>query len=391
MGAQVVDYRVSTLVVLCKDCGNDVGLYPARHKCTPVDRPPMPPLQYNAGNTSSPLSSSTTTTESSSPAVTRWASRRGKQPMAESNGLSSSSTGKKLWGKVRQNDKWKQLNEKNDKSKQTGKLWGKLIQATQTMADKIPSRDERGAESDEDDWEGETHVSRILREYYEKNRLPLPDWLFDDRAPRQRITKAPEAPEAEPSAGPARTPSRRRLWEDTGRELSSRERERQELRQQQPPPLPESGGTPDSYRTLSLRDKHYDRRQYESKDDDYYRRDYHREDRRGYDDHYRDDNRYNRDNGNMSPQRHYDHAYQRPQSPPRQPRYYEDDHRPERPIRNYDRVDNRYNHPTEDYYYSSSSSSLNKHPTSLREQGRIAADAGRGGYRRESDRHNNYF
>lgn len=128
----MVDYRVSTLVVLCKDCGNDVGLYPARHKCTPVDRPPMPPLQYNAGNTSSPLSSSTTTTESSSPAVTRWASRRGKQPMAESSenteesiyfnnfaqnlpedGSSSSSTGKKLWGKVRQNDKWKQLNEKS--------------------------------------------------------------------------------------------------------------------------------------------------------------------------------------------------------------------------------------------------------------------------------------
>src|SRR5690349_19909491 len=31
--AEVIDYRVSRIVVLCKDCGQDVGLYPARHKC----------------------------------------------------------------------------------------------------------------------------------------------------------------------------------------------------------------------------------------------------------------------------------------------------------------------------------------------------------------------
>src|SRR3954452_17054986 len=30
---EVNDYRVSRIVVLCKDCGQDVGLYPARHKC----------------------------------------------------------------------------------------------------------------------------------------------------------------------------------------------------------------------------------------------------------------------------------------------------------------------------------------------------------------------
>jgi hypothetical protein len=33
----------------------------------------------------------------------------------------------------------------DEKPKQSGKLWGKLIQATQNMADKIPARDERGA------------------------------------------------------------------------------------------------------------------------------------------------------------------------------------------------------------------------------------------------------
>jgi hypothetical protein len=33
----------------------------------------------------------------------------------------------------------------DEKPKPSGKLWGKLFQATQTMADKIPNRDDRGA------------------------------------------------------------------------------------------------------------------------------------------------------------------------------------------------------------------------------------------------------
>ncbi|RUS22205.1 hypothetical protein BC937DRAFT_90036 [Endogone sp. FLAS-F59071] len=44
MVAEAIDYRVSKIVVLCKDCGQDVGLYPARHKCADVVRPPLPPL-----------------------------------------------------------------------------------------------------------------------------------------------------------------------------------------------------------------------------------------------------------------------------------------------------------------------------------------------------------
>lgn len=141
MGAQVVDYRVSTLVVLCKDCGNDVGLYPARHKCTPIDRPAMPtlPAQYKKSNppgtldlnsknlssfsmTSSPSSSSN---ESPSTPSSKWSSSR-TTPVVEDNDDSvyfnnfaanlpekNEPSGKKLWGKVRQNDKWKQLNEKS--------------------------------------------------------------------------------------------------------------------------------------------------------------------------------------------------------------------------------------------------------------------------------------
>lgn len=149
MGAQAVDYRVSTLIVLCKDCGQDVGLYPARHKCGPIERPAMPtlptqyqksppPLQLNARTISSG-SSSSTTSSSTSPSFTsveqtpsKWSSRLAKssahQDQTETeesiyfNNFASNlpenhdqpPSGKKLWGKVKQNEKWKQLGEKSN-------------------------------------------------------------------------------------------------------------------------------------------------------------------------------------------------------------------------------------------------------------------------------------
>ncbi|KAI9481004.1 MAG: hypothetical protein EXX96DRAFT_461903, partial [Benjaminiella poitrasii] len=276
MGAKVVDYRVSTLVVLCKDCGNDVGLYPARHKCQPVDRPAMPalPAQYTNKKSASKVDSSnrllpsTGSSMASSPSPSfssaestpitastssKWSSRLNKSQSEDQQEESvyynnfavnlpetTESNGKKLWGKVRQNEKWKQLNEK---SKQSGKLWGKLLQATQTVADKIPSREDRGAESDEDDWDGETHVSRILREYYERKRMRLPEWLFHNEGNNLQRNKSIGARDnmlesSSVDTAVTRTPSRRRLWEqdpdDARNKISSRERERQELRQQKP-------------------------------------------------------------------------------------------------------------------------------------------------------------
>lgn len=132
------------------------------------------------------------------------------------------------------------------------------------MADKIPSRDERGpgilllcrlhfyakanewfSESDESDWEGESHVSRILREYYQKKNQPLPEWLFDERTPKRRSIGAagrPKGPENDDMLPPLdprsqRSPGRKqRLWEtdpDSERYMTQREREREELRRQQ--------------------------------------------------------------------------------------------------------------------------------------------------------------
>ncbi|KAF7723969.1 hypothetical protein EC973_001485 [Apophysomyces ossiformis] len=256
MGAQVVDYRVSTIVVLCKDCGQDVGLYPARHKCQEVSRPPLPtlPAQYldesrrpnpllNPHATSSSSSSSNTHYGQPPPSPgntdSKWA-RFGRSNTQDEDEEEESTylnkfaenleepepAGKKLWGKVRQNEKWKMLNEKHDKAKGNGKLWEKLLNATQTVADKIPTRDDdRGPESDGSDWEGESHVSRILREHYEKKRQQLPHWLRDVR------TVPEPKPEVEEVKKVNRNSTgRRRLW-DAQPELSQRERERLELRQ----------------------------------------------------------------------------------------------------------------------------------------------------------------
>ncbi|KAI9256546.1 hypothetical protein BDA99DRAFT_561987 [Phascolomyces articulosus] len=312
MGAQAVDYRVSKVVVCCKDCGQDVGLYPARHKCQEVVRPPLPPLptkftaedpsnlrvprkpvpsyDNNENNRSRPTSAAssnssstlnqlaTSDTSSATSTGSKW-SRFVRSPsnnniknntttnsnnggdndddsfyynnfaahlpdQSSDSGSSPSQSGKKLWGKVRQNEKWKQLNEKYDKPKQSAKLWGKLVQATQNMADKIPSRDDRGPESDESDWEGETHVSRVLREHYEKKHEPLPRWLYDERAPRQQPSKMMHRQSMEendsmlPPLDRQGARGRKKLWDAHPEpQMSQREREREELRQQRRAPL----------------------------------------------------------------------------------------------------------------------------------------------------------
>jgi len=38
------DYRVSTIAILCTDCGNDVGNYPGLHVCPPRPAMPMPAI-----------------------------------------------------------------------------------------------------------------------------------------------------------------------------------------------------------------------------------------------------------------------------------------------------------------------------------------------------------
>jgi hypothetical protein len=202
------DYRVSTIIVLCKDCGNDVGLYPARHKCTNVKRPYLPTLcsstsDWSEASTedvpdlvaSTPTSTTVTRQASDSsmesgkwnffksgtpntPPVknnvigsdedeptsyfenyaTHLKSSRSYNDMNESSLVPALSNGKKLWGRMKENEKWKELiaDKKStsglhtctyhhhcltnflslcfvtieDENKTSGKLWERIISAT---------------------------------------------------------------------------------------------------------------------------------------------------------------------------------------------------------------------------------------------------------------------
>ncbi|KNE60701.1 hypothetical protein AMAG_18594 [Allomyces macrogynus ATCC 38327] len=67
---KTIDYRVSRVVILCKDCGRDVGFYPARHKCGQpnVDEdelaPPVPPVPVPPARPSGEASSDVSATHS---------------------------------------------------------------------------------------------------------------------------------------------------------------------------------------------------------------------------------------------------------------------------------------------------------------------------------------
>ncbi|GBB93572.1 hypothetical protein RclHR1_00220006 [Rhizophagus clarus] len=137
----VIDYRISRIVVLCKDCGQDVGLYPARHKCGIPTSEGLPIITKDSSSNNSKLNSS-----------------------------SSNST-------------------------ETYNLWNKFM----TSATAIYNvDDDSDNESEKDDWDGETHVSRILREYYEDKGADLPDWLYDsDTKHNSEFTKNSYIPQIE--------------------------------------------------------------------------------------------------------------------------------------------------------------------------------------------------
>ncbi|KAI7868477.1 hypothetical protein BDF14DRAFT_1793701 [Spinellus fusiger] len=243
MGAQTVDYRMSKLIVLCKDCGQDVGMYPARHHCKTRIQPSLPPLlplpvvslsSSDAVPSPPPHASPTThsidSSSSSSSNSNKWA-RFQKTPEEQessyyeqyavhlpeeaTSSMMNTTTmnalppihGKSLWGKVRQNDKWKQLQEKNakallqDNKTPSNKLWQRLLNATQSLIEE-EVEEHVAAASDGSDCEGESHVSRILREYYVQRHRPLPDWIRE--APAQRHSQ----PLTRYTSG-----RRQRLWE----------------------------------------------------------------------------------------------------------------------------------------------------------------------------------
>lgn len=257
-------------------------------------------------------------------------------------------------------------------------------------------------DSDEDDWEGETHISRILREHYERKRLRLPEWLFDENVAVSRKPSSSGRRNDEPlspvrqqhqqSDGPIRTPSRRRLWEqnpEDAKNISSRERERQELRQAQPPMPPSGSENRSRYSNRDHQQHHYNEdhetgsygrygNNRDNYEDDQYssNRNYHeddygsrsqpitRDDDRYYDDRYKSNHSRDDDRGG-----HYSQGRDRYDTPPPQtrgsrdqPRYYEDDHRyAQQPSQQQQRPNNpnrqRYYEEDRDGYYESSQAS----------------------------------
>lgn len=320
------DYRVSTIVVLCKDCDQDVGLYPARHKCNSSNKLPQLPTLCSSTTSFSSWNSrhdeqdvpdlvdsnptSTTVTRqasdssmesgkwsffrsSSTSDVKKHANDEQERPaddegesvyfdtyashLKNSSSLTdlsniSSPNGKKLWGKMKENEKWKELIAEKSKcdqemasscsmlklkaleeeSNKSGKLWERIIHATMSNSVEEDGPGKwmmcNGAifsrrfmslyvllESDDDDWEGETHVSRILREYHQNSSTKsLPPWLYDDRTPISTLASVPSTEHhviQEQIMNRKNSSRTRRLWQPAEtQQLSSRERELQTLR-----------------------------------------------------------------------------------------------------------------------------------------------------------------
>ncbi|KAG0043624.1 hypothetical protein BGZ83_011202 [Gryganskiella cystojenkinii] len=215
------DYRVSTIVVLCKDCNNDVGLYPGRHVCPP--RPAMPampsiPSKYQQ-QSSTPSSYSNRSNAPSSrmrPPDLNSEALKGNSYGSSSGGggygsssrtPTSSSFQDRLTGgsktpttassfqeRMKERDQEKQQREREERENALRGLREERFDASPTPAAATPATpaagsgttlwnrlraakevinatltgEEKWPESDDSDHEGESHVCRVLREYADK-------------------------------------------------------------------------------------------------------------------------------------------------------------------------------------------------------------------------------
>ncbi|OZJ03882.1 hypothetical protein BZG36_03942 [Bifiguratus adelaidae] len=111
-------------------------------------------------------------------------------------------------------------------SKTTGKLWNSILTAGQSALDEV--RGVKYPESDDEDENGESYISRTLRKYYERKGDPVPAWL-DNQGYGNRYVN-PSAFQSSYSQGQSRRPQTlpadfasnmrgsdrpKRLWERT--------------------------------------------------------------------------------------------------------------------------------------------------------------------------------
>ncbi|KAI8345963.1 hypothetical protein B0O80DRAFT_261966 [Mortierella sp. GBAus27b] len=190
------DYRVSTIVILCKDCGNDVGMYPGRHKCPPPPAMPAMPSIPSRFLQSEPLpapSSRSNGRRPADPAPDSYGSRAPTSSSFQDRVDPRTPAGSSFQDRLRERDREKQQREREEReavaravraastpppSNQTNQttntaagagtsLWNRLMAAKDVISTTITG-EERWPDSDDSDFEGETHISRVLREHNDK-------------------------------------------------------------------------------------------------------------------------------------------------------------------------------------------------------------------------------
>ncbi|KAF9437558.1 hypothetical protein BGZ76_000266 [Entomortierella beljakovae] len=203
------DYRISTIVVLCKDCGNDVGAYPGLHKCPPPpSMPAMPsiPSKYQQSSSSysssrpngrrpSDLDSDSKYSGSSSNSYgggSRTPTSSSYQDRIGNGSSSRTPTATSFQERMRERDREKQQRERGEReaaarsvredprietptptttttaSSGSGTtIWSRL-RAAKDIVNATITGEERWPDSDDSDFEGESHVCRLLREHADK-------------------------------------------------------------------------------------------------------------------------------------------------------------------------------------------------------------------------------
>lgn len=113
---------------------------------------------------------------------------------------------KTVWGEDKQETQTPLETPEAQPEEQSNTLWAKLATVTTTIQKKIVGVDE-GYESDATDYDGDSHLIRIMKEYYANNAEStgdLPTWLFS----REEINSADvgrrlaSKPESEPRETP---------------------------------------------------------------------------------------------------------------------------------------------------------------------------------------------
>ncbi|KAF9114495.1 hypothetical protein BGX27_010645 [Mortierella sp. AM989] len=210
------DYRVSTIVINCRDCGNDVGAYPGLHKCPPPPAmPAMPsiPSKYQQQSSSYSPSNSNGRRPPDLDSDSLYSGARSNGGGANSYGSgnsrtpTSSSFQDRIGGgssartptptsfqeRMRERDREKQQREREEREAAARAvhedsrvdstasttaaatpaagagttIWSRL-RAAKDVINATITGEERWPDSDDSDHEGETHVGRILREYADK-------------------------------------------------------------------------------------------------------------------------------------------------------------------------------------------------------------------------------